>query len=112
MSGDNFYEPSIALQESPVPDWERLIHTRLDLAGKTILCDEGTVAELAAHLEDLFEHWQDLGLHEEEAVSRTLAEVPDWEELLFKIRLARGGEDFMNMTAKSTWLPGIAALLV
>jgi hypothetical protein len=112
MSGDNSYEPSIALQELPVPDWERLIHARLDLAGKTIPYDEGTLAELAAHLEDLFEHWQDLRLHEEEAVSRTLAELPDWEEVFLNIRRARDGEDFMNVTAKSTWLPGIVALLV
>jgi hypothetical protein len=96
-----------------MPDWERLIHARLELAGKTIPCDEETLAELASHLEDLFEHnWQDLGLPEEEAVSRTLAEVPDWDGLFLKIRRARGGEDIMNVTAKSTWVPGIVALLV
>jgi hypothetical protein len=94
-----------------MPDWQRIIHARLDLAGKHIPCDEETVAELAAHLGELFDRWQKLGLSEEEAIGRTLAEVTDWEDLFLKIRRARSGEDIMTVTSKSIWIPGIVALL-
>jgi hypothetical protein len=82
-----------------MPDWQRIIHARLDLAGKHIPCDEETVAELAAHLGELFDRWQKLGLSEEEAIGRTLAEVTDWEDLFLKIRRARSGEDIMTVTS-------------
>ena len=95
-----------------MPDWKQLICARMDLREEKIPCDKDTLTELADHLDELFDHWQNLGFSEAEAITRALNEVRDWRDLFLKIRRARNGEDCMKIRDKAIWVPGIVALVV
>jgi hypothetical protein len=95
-----------------MPDWNALV--REQLAGLSLGPEERceVIAELAAHLEESFEELRRQGLAEEAAVSRTLLQVKDWQDLRRKIQTARKKENIMSNRVRQVWLPGFATLFL
>jgi len=93
-----------------VRDWNSLVRERFNGRGLTELQQTEVVSELAAHLEDLYEHERSLGITEAEAISRALNEVDNWRQLSRNINRTRKMEGHMNSRTKSLWLPGLTTL--
>jgi len=95
-----------------VPDWTPLVKERLGTLGLASGREEEILAELAAHLDDVYEEWIGRGVSAEEAVRLTLKEVPDWAGLRREIHHAEHAEGDMNQRTKSLWLPGLLTSLL
>lgn len=93
-------------------DWNVLVRERLNGRGLTDAQQDEVAAELAAHLEDLYEHERNLGATEAEAIFRALNEVDNWRQLSRDISRTRKMEGQMNYRTRSLWLPGLATLTV
>jgi hypothetical protein len=93
-----------------VRDWQALVRERFSGRGLTSAQQDEIVAELAAHLEDLFEEQSARGASETDAIRCALDEVADWRKLARKIRSSKEEEGQMNARTKSLWLPGLASL--
>jgi hypothetical protein len=93
-----------------VRDWNLLVRERFSGRGLAELQQTEVVSELAAHLEDLYEHERSLGKTEPEAISRVLNEVDNWRQLSRNINRTKKTEGQMNSRTKSLWLPGLATL--
>jgi hypothetical protein len=93
-----------------VRDWNVLVRERFSGRGLTELQQSEVVSELAAHLEDFYEHERSLGLTEAEAISRALNEVDNWGQLSRDISRTKKPEGQMNSRTKSLWLPGLTTL--
>ena len=93
-------------------DWES--HVRQQLGDFALGDDErrAVVAELAAHLEETFEHLRREGLSEEAAAERALGQVQNWRTLRQKIQRARRKEGVMTDRVKQVWLPGFLTLFL
>ena len=97
------------MPEPTKPDWTDLVRERLDRSPKR--CSQGVIAELAAHLEEVYEESRAGGSNDVDAKQRTLQEVEDWDALATKIARSKSEEDAMNHRTKVLWLPGMATLL-
>jgi hypothetical protein len=95
-----------------MPDWEKLVRERLSGLALDPAEREVVHAELAAHLAESCEALQAEGLPEREAVQRTLAQVPNWQDLAQKITFAKKGEDLMEKRVRQLWIPGFLALIL
>lgn len=95
-----------------MPDWEALVRERL--AGLSLERQERreVIAELAAHLEETFEELRQQGFSEEAAVTRTLLQVSDWQDLRRRIQTAHKEENMMTNRVRQWWLPGFVALFL
>ncbi|HUJ31992.1 MAG TPA: hypothetical protein VLY23_11980 [Candidatus Acidoferrum sp.] len=93
-------------------DWRLIARGRLGCLGLTTAESEEVFAELAGHLEDLYEHYREQGLPESRAFGCALNEVSDWRELGRKIVHARRKENEMNQRTKAVWIPGLISLTV
>jgi hypothetical protein len=71
---------------------------------------EEVVAELAAHLEDLYEEKLGQGMSEREAAEDVANEVVPWRLLAIRIQRAKLKEEIMNDRTKHVWLPGLVSL--
>ena len=91
-------------------DWNVLVRERFSGRGLSELQQTEVVSELAAHLEDLYEHQRSLGIGEAEAISRALNEVNNWRQLSRDISSTKKPEGHMNYRTKSLWLPGFTTL--
>lgn len=67
-----------------MPEWNALVRERLHLAGLSPQQQQETIAELEAHLDDLYAECCTQGLSESEAVTRAVHEVVDWQGLKLK----------------------------
>jgi hypothetical protein len=94
-----------------VRDWNVLVRKRFTGRGLTELQQTEIVSELAAHLEDLYEHQRSLGITEADAISLALNEVDNWHQLSRNISRTRKVEGQMNYRTKSLWLPGFTTLM-
>jgi hypothetical protein len=72
-----------------MPDWEKLVSERLGTTGLMPKERADVVAELAAHVEDLYEEKFAKDLSEQEAIKRAFGLVPNWCELSRKISRAK-----------------------
>jgi hypothetical protein len=93
-------------------DWKRLVRERMASAEPAHELPPEVVAELATHLEELYEDARATSLTDDVAIALTLQEVQevrDWHVLAADIRGARLKEDSMNHRTKSLWLPGLAS---
>jgi hypothetical protein len=95
-----------------MPDWNA--HVRERLAGSSFEPEElrEVIAELAGHLEETFQELRQQGLAEEAAVSRTLLQVSNWQDLRRRIQTARRTENVMTNRVRQYWLPGFVALFL
>jgi hypothetical protein len=92
-----------------LPEWKSIVRSNLkdlDLP----LCEQKEIAaELASHLEDLYEQFLAQGLSEGEALQFTLEQTTPWQDLAENINRAKRKGDVMNHRTKTLWLPGLAA---
>jgi len=92
-----------------MPDWNALVRERLGAVDSSSAEDAEIVAELAAHLEDVYEELLGKGMCESDAIGRALGDVGAWRGLAGRIRRAKG-EEIMNRRTKMLWLPGLIGL--
>lgn len=94
-----------------MPDWQKLVEQRL--AALLLEPDEKdqVLAELAGHLAESYDSLQKDGVPEEEAIFRTLSQVPDWKDLRRKIRSARK-ENTMNTRVTRFWFPSLITFVI
>lgn len=90
-------------------DWRRLVREKIDRVELPATQKEEIAAELASHLEELYEEQRRLGLHESQAYAAALSDVLDWAELTRRIHRAKHEEPGMNNRTKQLWLPGLAS---
>lgn len=93
-----------------MPDWQSIVSEHLDAAGLDPCERNQIVAELASHLEEVYDGHRAHGMSEAEAARRTRTEVPDWRVLARRIEKARRLEGVMNHRTKSVWIPGLVSL--
>jgi cellulose synthase/poly-beta-1,6-N-acetylglucosamine synthase-like glycosyltransferase len=93
-------------------DWEAIVRKQLGELSLEPGEHREVIAELAAHLEESFEELRLQGLAEEAAVTRTLLQVKDWQDLRRKIQTARRKENIMSNRVRQFWLPGFATLFL
>jgi hypothetical protein len=93
-----------------VPDWQKLVAEKLESPELTEPQKQEIVAELASHLEDVYEERTARGLSESRAVDAALAEVVDWRQLTRKLAYAKHQEGIMNDRTRQLWLPGFASV--
>jgi hypothetical protein len=79
-----------------MPDWKKLVRERMT-------GDEDVIAELAAHLEETYEHALASGSRESDAIQLAQQEVDDWRVLATDIARARSEEGLMNDRIKRLW---------
>jgi hypothetical protein len=93
-----------------MPDWSALVRERIGSLGFASAQEEETIAELASHLEDVYEDGRANGLGQSEAISLALEQVTDWTSLSRKIQSAKHKEEMMNYRTKTFWLPALISL--
>jgi hypothetical protein len=93
-----------------MPDWSALVRQRLNLTGLSPDEQEETIAELAYHLDDLYQECLTRGMTESEAITGAVHEVSDWQHLSKTIKHAKCKEGSMNNRTQHLWLPGFVSL--
>jgi hypothetical protein len=93
-----------------MPDWNRLISERMGTLALSPEVRGEVVAELATHLEELYQACRARGASEPRAIEIALNQAADWEELGRKISDAKNEEGGMNERSKQFWLPGLVTL--
>ena len=93
-----------------MPDWRHLVSEHLNARRLSRdECDE-IAAELASHLEEVYDMHRAGGATEPEAARRARTEVPEWRVLARRIENARRQEGFVNHRTMSVWIPGLVSL--
>ena len=92
-----------------MPDWKMIVRSNLKDLDLRSGEREEIAAELASHLEDMYEQFLAQGLCESEAGRLALEETADWKKLAESITRAKRQEDVMNPRTKILWLPGFVA---
>lgn len=95
-----------------MPDWNTLVRERLNLVELSQAQQDEVTAELASHLDDLFEQYRSQGLGDSEAIARAIHEVSDWRGLAKTIQRAKHEEGTMNQRIKRLWLPGLVSTAI
>jgi hypothetical protein len=95
-----------------MPDWRNLVAERLTGVALGPQEKAGVIAELAAHLEDVYEALHRQGITEDEATRRALAQVDDWRALRHEIALSKGRRPFMQKRLWQVWVPGFLTMIL
>lgn len=90
-------------------DWTQLVRDRLKQTG--VKLSDSVIAELAAHLEEIYQLASSEGLPDAEAFKRAWQEIPDWRALGRDIQRVQSKEDSMNRRTRSLWLPALTSFL-
>lgn len=93
-----------------MPDWKKLVEQRLFSLNLPPSAKQEIVAELAAHLEDVYEAAKARGLDANFALELAQQEIHDWHVLVADLRRAKSKENSMNLRTRSLWLPALASL--
>jgi len=93
-----------------MPDWNRLISERMGTLALPREVRGEVVAELATHLEELYQSCRAGGTSESRAIEIALSQAADWQELGREISDAKNEEGGMNDRSKQFWLPGLVTL--
>lgn len=91
-------------------EWRALVRERLGNLGLGAVQEEAIVAELASHLEEIYDEACAQGFCKSEAIKRSLAQVTDWHSLSRNIQNTKYREGTMNHRTKALWLPGLISL--
>ncbi len=94
-----------------MPDWNRIVREHMSSPSSPCGPKEAVIAELAAHLEEVYEQGRSRGLDASAALEVALQEVTDWYVLAADIHRAESQEDPVNQRTKSLWLPALISLL-
>lgn len=100
------------MPERVKPDWKQLVSERMASVEPVHDFPSEVVAELATHLEEIYEEVRAKSLNDDAAITLTLQEVKDWHVLAADIRRARSKEGPMNQRMKRLWLPALASLMI
>jgi hypothetical protein len=97
-------------------DWSKIVSQRMQSPDSPHKVGEDVIAELAAHLEEAYEHAKSRGMTETAALEATmqevaLQEVNDWRVLAQDITRTQSMEVDMNDRIKRLWLLVAAAWL-
>lgn len=92
-------------------DWNKVVRERLSLVDLSPAEQKEIIAELAGHLDDLYEQCRRQGMSESQAVRRTSDEISNPARLARTIAGAKHQEGNMNHRTKHLWLPGLASLI-
>src|SRR6476619_1966629 len=93
-----------------MPDWNRLISERMGLLALSGEVRDEVVAELAIHLEELYQASRARGANESQAIEIALSQTADWQKLGREISDAKNEPGGMNDRSKQFWLPGLVTL--
>ncbi len=93
-----------------MPDWQKLVRKGLSGLKLDATEKEEVHAELAEHLEELYQDHRRQGMSEELAAQRAMRQVTDWNELQRHIRNAKEREDLMHNRVRQLWFPGFLTL--
>jgi hypothetical protein len=93
-----------------MPDWKKIVRERLGPLHLTPAQEKEVVAELAGHLEDLYQEQRSTGMTDPETLARVLAQGPGWQSLAKNIERAKRREGIMNNRSKQFWLPALVSL--
>ncbi len=93
-----------------MPDWKKLVGERMSALNLPPDAKEEVISELAAHLEESYEHARSLGHGEADALQLALREVKDWRTLAAQIHRAQSTGDPMNRRTKTLWMPALASI--
>jgi hypothetical protein len=93
-----------------MPDWNRLISERMGTLTLSREVRDEVVAELATHLEELYQACRAHGANESQAIETALCQAADWRELGREISHAKNEEGGMNDRSKQFWMPGLVTL--
>lgn len=93
-----------------MPDWNGLISQRMGKLAMSQEMREEVVAELATHLEELYQACRARGANDSQAIETALSQAADWQELGREISDAKNEEGGMNDRSKQFWLPGLVTL--
>jgi hypothetical protein len=95
-----------------MPDWHKLVRQRLTGLQLEDYDREEVFAELAGHLEEIYDRLRIEGMSEADAARDAFSQVDDWRNLQQKIYSARTKENTMTPRTSRLWLPSLATLLV
>lgn len=93
-----------------MPDWEKLVGGRLALLALDERERQEVIAELAGHLEEIYEGLRQKGASRDDAARDTLREVDNWNRLQQEIYVARRKENVMNARTSRLWIPSLVTL--
>jgi hypothetical protein len=93
-----------------MPDWTALVREHLEPLNLPAKEAQEVIAELAAHLEDLYDEYLEEGTNEAEAFEKVMQEMSLGADLAEKIQRAKTQEEIMNTRTKQFWLPGLVSL--
>jgi hypothetical protein len=93
-----------------MPDWEKLVGDRLAQLALEKRERQEVVAELAGHLEEIYEGSRGKGASHDEAIRRALLQVDDWKKLRQEMYVARTKENAMNARTSRLWVPSFVTL--
>ena len=93
-----------------MPDWEKLVSDRLAQLALEERERQEVIAELAGHLEEIYEGSRGKGASHDEAIRRALLQVDDWKKLRQEIYVARTKENPMNARTSRLWVPSFVTL--
>lgn len=98
------------MPDSQLPDFKLLVRERIGKLQLDSAQQEEIIAELAGHLEEVYEHWSTKGLCKSDALRRSLKEEEiNWRQLSRNIQSAKR-EVYMNNRTRQFWLPALASL--
>jgi hypothetical protein len=101
------------MPDSEIPNFRLLVHERLGMLKPNSAQREEIIAELAGHLEEVYEVWCAKGMCKYDALQRSLEqEEIDWRRLSRKIQSAKCEEGFMNDRTRQCWLPALTSLAI
>jgi len=87
-----------------MPDWIEIVRRNLSRFSGAESEKHEVIAEIADHLGETYEEMLRSGSSAQEAERRTLATVPDWEDLWQRIQSAKK-EDLVQDRIRQFWLP-------
>jgi hypothetical protein len=93
-----------------MPDWENLVSRRLAQLALDERERQEVVAELAGHLEEIYEAFRQKGASDDDAIRCALLQVDNWNTLQQEIYVARTKENIMNARTSRLWVPSFVTL--
>lgn len=88
-----------------MPDWENIVANSLANLILEVREKNEVLAELAVHLEETYASLCAQGLSQQDALSRTLSQVGDWDELRRKIQTSKKRGEKMSKRGTQIWPP-------
>lgn len=93
-----------------MPDWKEFVRERFPALALPLHDQTELVAELASHLEELYDELRAGGLSEQAAFEECRGQLQGAGDRAAVIELAKQKEAVMNYRSRTLWLPGLVTL--